>query len=78
MVMKDDDIFVALIAEINKYSIMLSKKKITLSDYYFKMGDFFNNIDPHKGEHRGNWFDFQKDAQDLIQLAKKELNKGAV
>ena len=72
--MKDDDVFVALMAEVNKYTSMIRNKKMTLSDYYFKMADFFNNIDPHKGEHMGNWFDFKKDAQDFIQLAKKELN----
>ena len=72
--MKDNDIFVALMTEITKYSSMIRSKKITLSDYYFKMADFFNSIEPSKGQHMGNWFDFKNDAQDFKQLAIKELN----
>ena len=72
--MKDDDVFVALMAEVNKYTSMIRNKKMTLSDYYFKMADYFYDIEPFKGENRGNWFNFKNDAQDFIQLAKKELN----
>ena len=71
--MNDKDQFVDLISKINKWTPRIKDKTMTLSDYYFKMADYFNQIEPHKGAHMGNWFDFQKDAQELIQLAKKEL-----
>ena len=72
--MNDDDLFIDLLATIKKYSGKLIAKEMTLSDYYFKMADYFNDIEPFKGENGGNWFKFKNDAQDFIQLAKKELN----
>ena len=73
--MKDEDLFWDLLTVIKKCSSQLIAKEISLSDYYFKMADYFNTIEPHKGENRGNWFNFKNDAQDLIQLAKKQLKK---
>ena len=75
MVRGDDDIFSEMLNKIKKYGVEIRNKTMTLSDYYFKMADFFNDIDPHKGQHMGNWFNFKDDAQEFIQLAKNEMNK---
>ena len=71
--MNDDDVFVGMLNKMKEYSLEIKGGTMTLSDYYFKMADFFNSIEPHKGEHMGNWFNFKNDAQEFIQLAKKEL-----
>ena len=53
----------------------MKDNKMTLSDYYFKMSDYFNQIEPDRGEHLGSWFDFKEDAKEFVQLAKKEIEK---
>ena len=72
--MTDNELFTDLINTTKKYAAKVTAKKMTLSDYYFKMADHFNQMDPHKGEHMGNWFNFKGDAEEFKQLAKKELN----
>ena len=71
--MTSDDQFVDLIKKTNEWTAEVRTKKIHLSDYYFKMADYFNQIEPHKGESMGNWFNFKKDAEEFKQLAIKEL-----
>ena len=71
--MTADDQFIDLIKKTNEWTIDVRNKNISLSDYYFKMADYFNQIEPNKGEHMGSWFDFGKDAKEFVELAKKEL-----
>ena len=54
--------------------IKVSSKKVrsgvfALSDYYFRMADYFNQMEPSKGTD----YDFKEDAKEFIVLAKKEL-----
>ena len=71
--MTEETQFVDLLKKVNEWTLRITNKTMTLSDYYFKMADYFNQIEPHKGEHMGNWFNFKKDAEEFVQLAKKEL-----
>ena len=72
--MKDDEIFNNLMNKIKTGTSKVKSGKWTLSDYYFKMSDFFNQIEPSKGIHMTGAFNFKEDAEEFKQLAIKELN----
>jgi len=67
--------FADVMRETSRLCKQLKRKTITLSDYYFKLADFFNQIEPSEGIHEGKRFDFNRDAKELIRDAKIQLMK---
>ena len=64
--MKTGDQFTDLMKEITSSSSKIISKEFTLSDYYFSMADYFNQMEPSSGADGGGLFDFKKDAQEFI------------
>ena len=71
--MSDDDIYKEMMEKIKNGSRLIKSGKWKISDFYFSMGDFFNQIEPSTGVHMGDSFNFKEDARELISLAKLEL-----
>ena len=67
------DPFVDLLNEIKTSSSKVKSGEWTLSDYYFRMTDYFNQIEPSTGTDQGIVFDFKKDAEEFRLLAKKTI-----
>ena len=70
------DSFNELMEHIKAGTLNIKRGKWTLSDYCFKLCDFFNKIEPKKGIHQGAPFDFSKDADDIKQKAVMYLKEG--
>ena len=73
--MKDGDTYLELLGKIKEYFSKMMSEKMTLSDYYFAMADYFNNIKPSNGYHQGVKFDFKEDAAEFVNLAKSKLRE---
>ena len=71
--MSSGEQFSNLMQEMKISSSKVRSGEWTLSDYYFRMCDFFKQIEPSQGYHYGNPFDFREDAKEFKQLAIKEL-----
>ena len=71
--MSSGDQFNDLMKEIITSSSKVSSKEWSLSDYYFRMSDYFNQLKPSNGNDFGMPFDFEKDAEEFRLLAKTAL-----
>ena len=73
--MKDDDVYNKLMKRIKTGITKMKNNSWTKSDYFFNISDYFNSIEPSKGIHIGQKFNFKKDAEELKHIAIKELDK---
>ena len=71
------DSYNSLIERIKTGITKMKNNSWTKSDYFFNISEFFNSIEPSKGIHIGEKFNFKKDSEELKQIAIKELaNEG--
>ena len=73
--MTTEEQFTDLIKEIKTSFTKVKLGEFTLSDYYYKMSDYFKQIVPYKGEDQGIPFDFRKDSDEFKVLAEKTFIK---